>query len=101
MTPTLPRMGPARLADCDSSLELAHEAAAKNGVGEVGASINDRRSAWQMQPDGSYVQRTPKTPEQELGAQEAMIEWAAKELKKATRLRRRQPKGITKRNIRG
>ena len=63
--------------------------------------INDQRSAWDMQPDGSYVQRKPETEEQGTGAQEAMIEWAAKELKKATRLRRRQPKGITRRNIRG
>jgi polyphosphate kinase len=34
---------------------------------------NDRRSAWDMQPDGSYVQRTPGEDEDPRGAQEILI----------------------------
>jgi len=33
----------------------------------------DRRSAWDMQPDGEYVQRTPDKNEEPLGSQEQMI----------------------------
>jgi len=63
--------------------------------------LNDRRGAWEMQPDGSYIQLQPRTPEEETASQTAMLESAARELKKATRLRRRKPAGISKRNIRG
>ena len=35
--------------------------------------LNDKRSAWDLQPDGSYVQRTPADPSQELGAQQRLM----------------------------
>jgi len=60
--------------------------------------LDDRRSAWDMHADGSYVQRTPpagKAP----SCQEQMIEWAAKQLKAATRLKRRKPSGPQRRNL--
>ena len=34
--------------------------------------LNDRRSAWDMHPDGTYTQRTPSDP-QELGAQQVLM----------------------------
>ena len=40
--------------------------------------LNDRRSAWDMQPDGEYVQRTPGKNEEPLGSQEQMILFAEK-----------------------
>jgi polyphosphate kinase len=35
--------------------------------------LNDRRSAWDMQPDGSYIQRTPRDPSEEIGAQRILM----------------------------
>jgi len=63
--------------------------------------LADRRGAWEMQPDGSYIQLQPRTPEEEAASQTAMIEAASRELKKATRLRRRKPRGLARRNVRG
>ena len=64
----------------------------------VTKQLKDQRSAWDMQPDGSYVQRQP-TKRGQISSQAAMIEWAEKRLKDATRLRKRRPSG-PKRNIR-
>ena len=52
---------------------------------------NDRRSAWEMRADGTYVQRQPpgKRRDAEPGSQEALIRLAEKRLKTATRLRKR------------
>ena len=38
--------------------------------------LADRVSAWDMKPDGSYVQRTPERPDQ-VSSQGALIERAA------------------------
>lgn len=35
--------------------------------------LNDRRSGWDMQPDGSYVQRTPRDASEEMGAQQVLM----------------------------
>lgn len=35
--------------------------------------LSDRRQAWEMQPDGTYVQFVPKTPEEELGTQKKLM----------------------------
>jgi len=59
--------------------------------------ITDRYNAWEMQPDGSYVQRRLPDAKPEQGCQQMMIEWAERRLKKATRLRRRKPKGVDRR----
>ena len=61
--------------------------------------IKDRRSAWVMQSDGSYVQRTA-TKANPIGSQEAMIEWAEKQLRGVTRLKHRKPSGPKGRNVR-
>jgi len=56
--------------------------------------LNDQRSVWEMQPDGSYVQRRPETKKTSRNSQELLIEWSEKRLKEATRLRRRKPSSI-------
>ena len=60
-------------------------------------ALNDRRNGWEMRPDGSYVQRRPETSEEETGAQQALIDLAESRQKEATRLRKRQLKGIARR----
>ena len=35
--------------------------------------LHDNRTGWDMQPDGSYIQRTPANPAQELGAQQTLM----------------------------
>jgi len=62
--------------------------------------LADDTSAWEMQPDGSYVQRQP-VREDSLGSQEALIEWHKRRLRDTTRLRRRRPRGgPLRRNVR-
>ena len=61
--------------------------------------LHDRRSAWEMQPDGGYVQRRP-TRSSQISCQQAMIEWADKRVREAMRLKRRLPRGVQHRNIR-
>ncbi|HEY6000991.1 MAG TPA: polyphosphate kinase 1 [bacterium] len=61
----------------------------------------DRRSAWDMRPDGTYVQRTPpKKAGDAPGCQELLIRLAEKRLKTATRLRKRTALTPGKRNLR-
>ncbi|NNL66072.1 MAG: polyphosphate kinase 1, partial [Myxococcales bacterium] len=59
--------------------------------------LADQRSAWEMQPDGSYVQRQPEEGRSR-SCQEQLIERAEKRHRKATRLRRRKPSGPYRRN---
>ncbi len=62
--------------------------------------LADERSAWEMQPDGSYVQRKPKRDDV-TGCQEQLIEWHDQRTRDATRLRRRMPRGgPDRRNVR-
>jgi polyphosphate kinase len=61
----------------------------------------DRRSAWEMRPDGSYAQRTPpKKAGDAPGCQEQLIRLAEKRLRTATRLRKRTALTPGKRNLR-
>jgi polyphosphate kinase len=62
--------------------------------------LNDNRSAWDMQPDGSYIQRMPAPGEEQRGSHEVLVELAAKRLKKMARLRKRKTKGVGGRNLR-
>jgi polyphosphate kinase len=62
--------------------------------------LADERSAWEMQPDGSYVQRVPSGPKHARSSQELFVEWAEKRYKDATRLKRRKPRGIARRSVR-
>jgi polyphosphate kinase len=61
-------------------------------------NLGDQRSAWEMQPDGSYVQRTGGAGAR--GTQQQLIERTDRRLKEATRLKRRKVKGIAKRKLR-
>jgi len=61
--------------------------------------LSDRRSAWEMRPDGSYVQRAGSDPSVK-SSQQWLVEWAEKRQKEATRLRKRKPQGIQRRNVR-
>ena len=51
----------------------------------LSAQLADRRSAWDMQPDGSYVQRSPTADKEQRGSQEALIKVAEKKLKGAAK----------------
>jgi polyphosphate kinase len=61
------------------------------------AELSDRRSAWDMQPDGSYVQRQPGNGV-EGGSQQALIAAAERRSHEATRLRKRRPQSIARRS---
>ncbi len=45
-----------------------------------------------MRSDGSYEQRTPSDPKKAKSSQQWLIEWTERQLKEATRLRRRKPR---------
>ena len=62
--------------------------------------LADQRSAWDMQSDGSYVQRRPQAPEQEKGSHQLLIELAEKRNKDVTRIRKRKAKNFGGRNLR-
>ncbi len=62
--------------------------------------ISDRRSAWDMQPDGSYVQRQPAAKGEEIGSQQRLIEMAANRAKKATKEPKFKGKRRPGRNLR-
>jgi polyphosphate kinase len=49
--------------------------------------LEDKRSAWEMQPDGGYVQRKPGTEAEKVGSQERLIRAAEKRLKDAAKFR--------------
>ena len=64
------------------------------------AQLNDHRSAWVMQPDGSYVQRTPSDGQGSQGSQEFLVAAAAVREMEANRLRKRRLKAIAHRATR-
>ena len=59
--------------------------------------LADERNAWDMQPDGSYVQRRPGDPETP-GCQQRLIALAEDRVRSAMRLRRRKPQVIVRRH---
>ena len=59
--------------------------------------LSDQRGAWDMQSDGSYVQRTGMGAKH---SQQQMIERTERRLKDATRLRRRKVQSTTSRRKR-
>jgi polyphosphate kinase len=63
------------------------------------AQLNDRRSAWDMRPDGSYIQRQPVAGADGTGSQEALIAAAERRYREATRLRKRRPQTIARRSF--
>jgi polyphosphate kinase len=62
--------------------------------GFLDIQLSDRRSAWDMQPDGTYSQRTPAKGDEAKGCHQLLIELAAKFQKKASRLKKRKLKGL-------
>ncbi len=60
--------------------------------------LGDQRGAWDMFPDGSYVQRGVGGHAKH--AQQQMIERIERRLREATRLKRRKVRGIAKRKLR-
>ena len=59
--------------------------------------LADERSAWDMQPDGTYVQRRSDDPDAP-GCQHKLIALAENRLRVAMRLRRRKPQVIVRRH---
>ncbi len=59
--------------------------------------LADRRSAWEMQADGTYVPREAPEDKEARSSQEILIEDAEAAYKEATRLRKRKPKGVARR----
>lgn len=53
--------------------------------------LNDQRSAWDMQPDGTYVQR--KGGEDAEGTHQQMVKWVEGRFAEANRLRKRSARG--------
>jgi polyphosphate kinase len=47
--------------------------------------LNDRRQAWEMQPDGTYVQFKPTQPIEEIGTQKRLMELTARRAEEARR----------------
>jgi len=59
--------------------------------------LGDQRGAWDMQSDGSYVQRTGAGAKH---AQQLLIERTERRLREATRLKRRKVQGVARRKLR-
>ncbi len=59
--------------------------------------LADQRSAWDMQPDGSYIQRRPSNRAERKNSQQAAMDRAERRFRDATRLRKRRPRGIARR----
>ncbi|MCW8920567.1 MAG: polyphosphate kinase 1, partial [Sedimenticola sp.] len=54
--------------------------------------LNDKRSAWQMQTDGSFIQRQPSNDDEAIGSQQLLIQAAEKRFKQAAKLIRGKKK---------
>jgi polyphosphate kinase len=93
-------------ADCmsrnlESRVEILAPVESKELQAELGRILDlqlaDHRSAWEMNPDGSYTQRRPRTPEEKRSSQELQIARAVEQHRQASRLRRRHARGPSKR----
>jgi polyphosphate kinase len=62
------------------------------------AQLADPRNAWDMQPDGTYLQRVPEDPHGAKSSQQLLIERADERQRKAARLTKRSTKGVGRRN---
>lgn len=61
------------------------------------AQINDQRSAWEMQPDGEYIQRQPHNNQSSLSSQEMFVAAAGLRAERAKRLRKLKPRAFARR----
>lgn len=62
--------------------------------------LNDRRSAWDMRYDGTYVQRRPRSGQKDRSCQAALIEAAYLRAERAKRLRKVKPRAFARRGPR-
>jgi len=62
--------------------------------------LNDRRSAWEMQSDGTYVQQTPNGTEENLSSHDLLTALAEKRKKASGRLKKRKSLQPGGRNLR-
>jgi polyphosphate kinase len=60
--------------------------------------LADTRSAWEMEPDGTYRQRVPGAGRKGKSSQITLAEHADKRLKEATKLRKRRARGASRRS---
>ena len=56
--------------------------------------LADRRQAWEMESDGSYIQFKPKTPEEELGTHRKLMELTKARYHRALEELSREPQGL-------
>ncbi len=61
------------------------------------AQINDSRSAWEMQSDGTYVQRRPPRGNRGRACQDLMVAAAEQRAEKSKRLRKVKPRAFARR----
>ena len=61
--------------------------------------LGDQRSAWEMQPDGTYRQRRPEKGQDLPGSHQQLIDLALKKQKDSLRYRRKKSRGGKKRNL--
>jgi polyphosphate kinase len=59
--------------------------------------LGDQRSAWDMQPDGGYVQRRPRGGSRGRPCQEILIEASRLRAERARRLRKVKPRAFARR----
>ena len=59
--------------------------------------LDDNRRAWDMQSDGSYVQRRAAEGETERDSQQQLIAWAGQRTSSELKLKKRRTKGLSKR----
>jgi len=53
--------------------------------------LRDRRNAWEMRPDGSYVQLQPRNEDETRGSQEILMRWTERRYRQAVKVRKRKP----------
>lgn len=66
----------------------------------IDVQLGDRRSAWDMRPDGSYLQRTPGEGDDLRGTHEILVDLAEKRRKAGARLKKKKARGVIRRPVR-
>lgn len=66
----------------------------------IDVQLGDRRSAWDMRPDGSYLQRTPGERDEPRGSHEILVDLAEKRRKAGARLKKKKARGVVRRSAR-
>jgi polyphosphate kinase len=66
----------------------------------LNVQLHDMRNAWDMQADGTYIQRRPAEGQDVRGSHEILIDLAEKRLKRLSKLKKKKAKGPGGRNLR-